>query len=206
MDTQNLRTLNQGKLDYQSVAWALQGMDSMGSERLLTVRPGAGAVLAAGTEDGAPGASSERRAPQPPSPSYPVLSEGGDDIDGGSETDNEGADDDEMDEAALMAELEGLDLYQGQLEETLAMIASRPPARTWKQNKEFKRAAKRDRSYFGGGRPKASAPPPPKPRRERRPFADKKLRRSSRGHPRRILEQQIEITRCKTCHQKGHWS
>eukprot|EP00959_Pyramimonas_sp_CCMP1952_P425025 8902408-Pyramimonas_sp.AAC.1 len=70
--------------------------------------------------------------------------------------------DDGEDEAALLAELEDLDLDEDQIDEALAMIESRPNTRTWKQNKDMKRAARQDREYFG--RPRSGVPPPPQPR------------------------------------------
>eukprot|EP00959_Pyramimonas_sp_CCMP1952_P095823 2003683-Pyramimonas_sp.AAC.1 len=53
---QNLRTLTLGKLDYENVSWALEQMDSGGTERLLPGR-GAGAMLADTTASEGLGAS-----------------------------------------------------------------------------------------------------------------------------------------------------
>eukprot|EP00959_Pyramimonas_sp_CCMP1952_P363617 7614279-Pyramimonas_sp.AAC.1 len=49
---QNLRTLTKGRLDYDSVSWALRQMDAAGSERLMSGRPNAALF---GAEDEDPG-------------------------------------------------------------------------------------------------------------------------------------------------------
>eukprot|EP00959_Pyramimonas_sp_CCMP1952_P014554 308384-Pyramimonas_sp.AAC.1 len=89
-------------------------MDASGSERLLP-----GRVSSNYAEGEGPGDQNYL----PPS-SFPVGgSEGSDD----QEDDEEECDDTELDdEAALMAELEDLDLDETQVEEALAMIESRP--------------------------------------------------------------------------------
>eukprot|EP00959_Pyramimonas_sp_CCMP1952_P187471 3919834-Pyramimonas_sp.AAC.1 len=51
-----------------------------------------------------------------------------------------------------------MDLTEDQVEDAMASLSN---SRTWKQNKDLKRAAKRDREYFGGRRG-GDAPPPPR--------------------------------------------
>eukprot|EP00959_Pyramimonas_sp_CCMP1952_P152009 3180275-Pyramimonas_sp.AAC.1 len=146
---QNLKALTRGQLEYSDVSWALRQMDASGSERLL---PGRSSGNYAEGED-----PSEQIYP-PPSSSFPVGgSEGSDDL----EYDEEEDDDIDLgDEAALLAELEDLDLGETQIEEALAMMESRPAGRTWKHNKDIKRAAKRDREYFDSKKAGTGPSPP----------------------------------------------
>eukprot|EP00959_Pyramimonas_sp_CCMP1952_P398045 8340172-Pyramimonas_sp.AAC.1 len=102
----------------------------------------------------------------------------------------------------------------------MAMIESRSNQRTWKQNKDIKRAAKRDREYFApkprpGGAGSASQPRSRpaggrsdrggRGRQERGRGGGSGSRGSGFSRKKLSPEQLMKITRCGICKQKGHW-
>eukprot|EP00959_Pyramimonas_sp_CCMP1952_P298284 6239405-Pyramimonas_sp.AAC.1 len=84
-------------------------------------------------------------------------------------------------------------------------MESRPSSRTWKQNKEIKRAAKRDREYFGPKKTGPAPPPPQRPGGGGRGRPDRGKGRGKGRRPRLSPEQLMKITRCGICKEKGHW-
>ena len=111
------------------------------------------------------------------------------------ENDDVSADEESLDDAEVLKELDPLDLNEDQITEVFAVLEQR--RRTWRENKLFKASMKKDRGSFvkdghnshprgqAGGVPGASKEPP-------------------RGRLNR--EQLKKISRCRLCNKKGHWA
>eukprot|EP00435_Cladocopium_sp_Y103_P028637 s478_g7.t1 len=112
-----------------------------------------------------------------------------------AELEEASAEEDPLDDAEVLKELEPLDLNEDQVTEVFAVLEQR--RRTWRENKLFKANMKKDRGSFvkdgghsfprgqSGGVPGAARDPP-------------------RG--RMNKEQLKKISRCRLCNKKGHWA
>ena len=106
-------------------------------------------------------------------------------------------DDEELDEPALLHELETMDLTEDQINEVFAVLATKK--RTWKENKLFKAEARRDRGSFMKGTGKGSA-------KGSLGGAPGTSGSGPGGRARMNREQLKKISRCRVCHEKGHWA
>ena len=105
------------------------------------------------------------------------------------------------DEKHILFELEKLELGEEQALEVYMALDSTHRRRTWKQSKQFKQEARKDRGHFSknlnGSTPQQGAlggPPGVKPTGTK-PFR----RRLNR-------EQLKKVTKCRLCSKKGHWA
>ena len=101
------------------------------------------------------------------------------------------------DEEIIMAELDGMNLFEDQVQEVYAVLESKK--RSWKENKLYKANVRKDRGSFSKSEAGSTAPkgshggvPGNFERRGRRLKMNK--------------EQLKKITRCRRCQKKGHWA
>ena len=145
---QNLRTLTRGQLDFHSVTRALRQMEAGGTERLLPGRGGPGATMATSSEDLGPGASESGGAFQSRLSPAPGRSEGGaDDVEDEADyyDDEDDLESDQgPDEAALLAEIDGMDITEYQVEEALpASLRPGPTTARGNRTKSWNRQLER---------------------------------------------------------------
>ena len=105
------------------------------------------------------------------------------------------------DEKHILLELEKLELGEEQAMEVYMALDSTHRRRTWKQSKQFKQEARKDRGHFSknvnGSTPQQGAlgGPPGVRSNGPKPFR----RRLNR-------EQLKKVTKCRLCSKKGHWA
>ena len=104
---------------------------------------------------------------------------------------------DSEDEEVILAELDGMNLFEDQVHEVYAVLESK--RRSWKENKIYKANIRKDRGSFSKSETGSTAPRGPHggipggfERKGRRPKMNK--------------EQLKKITRCRRCLKKGHWA
>eukprot|EP00913_Durusdinium_trenchii_P016808 g15798.t1 len=107
---------------------------------------------------------------------------------------NDDEEEDSLDEAELMKELEPLDLTEDQVNEVFAVLENKKrKPRTWKENKLFKAEMRKERTSFVKGDDKTP--------HGRKPDGHFRGRRNALNR-----EQLKKISRCKLCLKKGHWA
>ena len=152
---QNLRVLTGGKHNYSEVQQALKVLD-VEEESIFKSNSRSNHYLETGASSEASGAAYFQ--------------------------DKETASDSEEDEDLMFFAIEETDLHEG---EALSFIADwGNKKRTWKENRQWKAARKKDRRHFDD-----------RDSRARRPEGQRRL----------SVEELKKITRCSNCHQKGHW-
>lgn len=105
------------------------------------------------------------------------------------------------DEKHILLELEKLELGEEQAMEVYMALDSTHRRRTWKQSKQFKQEARKDRGHFSknnsGSTPQQGplgGPPGVKPS-------------GSKPFRRRLNREQLKkVTKCRLCSKKGHWA
>eukprot|EP00435_Cladocopium_sp_Y103_P030682 s4658_g7.t1 len=110
-----------------------------------------------------------------------------------SQNDEASDDEEALDEQETLKELEPLDLTEDQVVEVFAAMEQR--RRTWKQNKLFKADVKKDRGSFS----KDGQAGPPRGQAGCIPG-------KSGARPRMNKEQLKKISKCRLCHERGHWA
>ena len=113
----------------------------------------------------------------------------------------------EASEEDILQELESMDLVEDQIDEVFAVLGSGGRKRTWKENKQYKAEAKKDRGSFvkgpGAGAPRGQAGGIPGGRDWGASGRDASGRE---GRQRLSREQLKKISRCRLCNEKGHWA
>ncbi|CAE7394712.1 unnamed protein product [Symbiodinium sp. CCMP2592] len=102
---------------------------------------------------------------------------------------------DDLEDAAVLAELDGLDLSEDQVNEVFAVIEQHKKKRTWKENKLYKAELRKDRGTISKGGDRGY---------HHRGGAGSSGSGNRRGQLSR--DELKKISKCRLCHKKGHWA